>query len=58
MIEEIKEGHPNREKLVNYITKKYSHLEKKPLIITEFESHYTVKVNPDESPMILGKSII
>lgn len=29
----------------------------KPLIIQEFNTHYTIKSNKDESPLILGKSI-
>ena len=30
----------------------------KILIITEFDSHFTVKSNIDQSPLILSKSII
>jgi len=46
------------EKVEAYVRKNYKRMYgDKPLIIQEFDSHYTVKSNKDESPLILGKSI-
>ena len=46
------------EKVKNYVYKNYKYLNEKPLIIEEFDSHYSVKTHKDESPLILGKGII
>lgn len=47
------------EKVEAYVRKNYKNLYgDKPLIITEFDSHFTIKSNKDESPLILGKSIL
>tara|TARA_E500000178_G_C16665891_1_gene592805 strand:+ start:176 stop:328 length:153 start_codon:yes stop_codon:yes gene_type:complete len=47
------------EKVEAYVRKNYKKLYgDKPLIIEEFNSHFTIKSNKDESPLILGKSIL
>lgn len=46
------------EQVKEYVVNNYKHLKDKTLIIEEFDSHYTIKVNKDESPLILGKGII
>jgi len=46
-------------KVEEYVRNNYKKLFKdKPLIIEEFETHITVKVKLDESPLILGLSIL
>lgn len=46
------------EKVEAYVRQHYKRMYgDKPLIIEEFDSHYTVKSNKDESPLILGKGI-
>ena len=46
------------EKVEAYVRKNYKNMYGyKPLIIQEFDSHYTIKSNKDESPLILGKGI-
>ena len=46
-------------KVEAYIIQHYKRMyDDKPLIIEEFDSHFTVKSNKDESPLILGKSIV
>ena len=47
MIEQVKE----------YVYNTYKMYKDKTLIITECESHFSVKVHQDESPLILSKSI-
>jgi len=47
------------QKVVAYAQKNYPRrYEGKTLIVEERENHFRVKVNKDESPMILGKSIL
>ena len=47
------------EKVAAYVSQHYKRMYgDKPLIIEEFDSHFTVKSNKDESPLILGKSIV
>ena len=47
------------EKVEAYVRKNYKRMYgDKPLIIEEFDSHFTVKTHKDESPLILGKSIV
>ena len=46
------------EKVQKYVYDNYKHLKDKPLIIEEFDSHFTIKVNKDESPLILSKNIV
>ena len=41
-----------------YVYKRYRQYKDKPLIIQEFDSFFTIKVNKDESPLILGKKVI
>ena len=49
----------NTEKIEAYVRKNYSKMfGDKPLIIEEFDTHVTVKVKVDESPLILGLSIL
>ena len=46
------------EKVEAYVREHYKRMYgDKPLIIQEFDSHFTIKSNKDESPLILGKSI-
>jgi len=45
------------EKVEQYVRENYKKLfADDPLIIEEFDSHFTVKSNKDQSPLILGKS--
>ena len=47
------------EKVEAYVRQHYKRMYgDKPLIIEEFDSHFTVKSNKDESPLILSKSIV
>ena len=47
------------EKVEAYVRKNYKNLYgDKPLIIEEFDSHFTVRFERDESPLILGKNIL
>ena len=47
------------EKVESYVRENYKNLFKdRPLIITEFESHFTVSDNKDRSPLILSKEIV
>lgn len=46
------------DKVEAYVRENYKNMYgDKPLIIQEFDSHYTIKSNKDESPLILGKGI-
>ena len=47
-----------QEKVQEYVYKNYKHLKDMVLIIQEFDSHFTVKTHVDESPLILGKTIL
>ena len=48
-----------KEKVVQYTYKNYpNRFEKKELMVEEYESHFRVKSNVDESPLILGKGIV
>jgi hypothetical protein len=47
------------EKVEEYVRENYKKLYKdKPLMIEEFDSHFTVRSNIDESPLILSKTIV
>ena len=46
------------DKVKEYVYNKYKEYKDLPLIIEEFDSHYTVKLYKDGSPLILGKSIV
>ncbi len=47
------------EKVKEYAYKNYSNrFGKKELMVEERENHFRVKSNKDESPLILGKSIL
>lgn len=46
------------EQVQEYVYNNYKTYKDKTLIIEEFDSHYTIKRNRDESPLILGKGII
>jgi|TARA_Y100001958_G_C21225967_1_gene551373 hypothetical protein len=48
----------NIEKVQVYVYKNYKTYKDKPLIIEEFDKFFTIKRNKDESPLILGKSIL
>lgn len=42
----------------DYVYNTYKMYKDKILIITEFKSHYSVKVQKDESPLILSKAVV
>ena len=46
------------ENVKEYVYNNYKHLNDKLLIIEEYDSHYTVRVKKDESPLILSKDIV
>ena len=47
------------EKVEEYVRLNYKRMYgDKPLIIEEHDSFFTIKSNKDESPLILGKSIL
>ena len=47
------------DKVEAYVRQNYKRMfGDKPLIIQEFDSHFTVKTHKDESPLILGKGIV
>lgn len=46
------------EKVEQYVYTNYKSYKDLPLIIEEFDSHYTVKLHKDESSLILGKSVV
>ena len=47
------------DKVEAYVRENYKRLfGDKPLIIQEYDSFFTIKSNKDESPLILGKSIL
>ena len=45
------------EAIKEYVYENYKQFKDKTLIINEFDSHYTVQVNEDASPLILSKGI-
>jgi len=48
-----------KEQVEAYVRENYKRMYgDKPLIIQEFDSHFTVRSNKDQSPLILGKSIL
>ena len=46
------------EQVKEYVYSKYKHLKDKTLLIVEHDLFYTIRVNPDESPLILSKNIV
>ena len=46
------------EQVKEYVYSKYKNLKDKTLLIVEYDSFYTIRVNPDESPLILSKGIV
>lgn len=48
----------NIEAITTYVYSKYKNLKDQPLIITDMDSHFQVKVHKDESPLILSKNIL
>ena len=47
------------DKVEAYVRQNYKRMfGDKPLIIEEFDSHFTVNTHKDESPLILGKGIV
>ena len=47
------------DKVEEYVRQNYKRMYgEKPLIIEEFDNHYTVRNNKDESPLILSKQIL
>jgi len=46
-------------KVEEYVRKNYKRLYKDtPLIIEEYDNHFEIKKNKDESPLILSKNIL
>jgi len=45
------------EQVKEYVYSKYKNLKDKDLLIVEHDLFYTIRVNPDESPLILSKGI-
>lgn len=55
---DIKQENPELYKKVQeYVWKNYKGYTNKPLIIREFDSHFKINLNRDDSPLILGKGI-
>ena len=46
------------EQIQNYVYENYKSYKDKKLLIEEFDSHWTVKRNRDESPLILSKQVV
>lgn len=46
------------EQVKEYVVNNYKSYKDKTLIIEEFDSHWTVKRNRDESPLILSKQVV
>ena len=46
------------EQVQNYVYENYKNLKDKTLLIVEHDLFYTIRVNPDESPLILSKDVI
>ena len=46
------------EKVEAYVREHYKKMYGDKPLIQEFDSHFTIKSNKDESPLILGKSIV
>jgi len=44
--------------LIEYVYKNYKQYKDKALIINEFDSHYTIQIKKDESPLILSKTVV
>lgn len=44
--------------LIQYVYNNYKQYKDKALIIEEYEKFYTIKVNKDESPLILSKTVV
>ena len=45
-------------KITEYVYKNYKSYKNKELIVEEFSNCFHIKINKDESPLILGKGII
>ena len=46
------------EQVQEFVYNNYKNLKDKTLLIVEHDSFYTVRVNKDESPLILSKDIV
>jgi hypothetical protein len=46
------------EQVKEYVYSKYKSYKDKTLLIVEHDSFYTIRVNKDESPLILSKNIV
>ena len=44
--------------VIEYVYKNYKSYKNKELIVEEFNNCFHIKINKDESPLILGKGII
>ncbi len=46
------------EQVQEYVYNNYKTYKDKTLLIEKFDSHYTVRVNKDESPLILSLNVV
>ena len=46
------------EQVKEFVYENYKSYKDKTLLIQEFDSHWTVRVNKDESPLILSKNVV
>ena len=46
------------EQVKEYVYSKYKTYKDKTLLIVEYDSFYTIRINKDESPLILSKNIV
>lgn len=46
------------EQVQEYVYNNYKHLKDKTLLIVEHDSFYTIRVNEDESPLILSLNVV
>ena len=47
-----------KNQVIEYVYKNYKSYKNKELIVEEFSNCFHIKINKDESPLILGKGII
>ena len=46
------------DKVREYVYTNYKHLKDKPIIIREYDSHFSIQEKKDASVLILGKGIV
>ena len=47
-----------KSQVIEYVYNNYKSYKGKELIVEEFDNWFRIKINKDESPLILGKGII